>query len=281
MRTKTTTAAAAAAVAGLFAATASAQNSTATCATGVHLIVARGSNEAPGSGRIGSVANGVVAAIPGSQIAPIDYPAAFDTYNGSVAAGDEVMKTALVQYSSRCPDSKVALLGFSQGAQVAGDVLCGGTEDDESDQLDLDFVDTTPVPSSVVDQSVIAVILFGDPTHNASAPWNRGTSTRNGLFPRENVTACEAYASKIESYCDTGDIYCDVGNNTSVHGSYFANYTDDAVEFITAQFNASKHAANGSATPTPTGVPVSGAAASAPGLLASLAGLSMLAAYML
>ncbi|KAJ0162405.1 Acetylxylan esterase 2 [Colletotrichum tanaceti] len=281
MRTKTTTAAA---VAGLLAATASAQNSTTTtCAAGVHLIVARGSNEAPGSGRIGSVANGVVAAIPGSQIAPLDYPAAFDGYNVSVAAGDEAMKIALVQYSSRCPDSKVALLGFSQGAHVTGDVLCGGTEDDESDQLDLDFVDTTPVPSSIVDKSVIAVILFGDPTHNASAPWNKGTSTRNGLFPRENTTACEAYASKIESYCDTGDIYCDLGNDTRVHGSYFATYTDDAVDFIAAQFNASKRAPNGSATPT--GVPVSAAgpvpAASAPGLLASLAGLSMLVACLL
>ncbi|GKT54540.1 acetylxylan esterase 2 [Colletotrichum tofieldiae] len=278
MRARTTTAA----VAGFLAASASAQNSTATCATGVHLIVARGSNEAPGSGRIGSVANGVVAAVPGSQIAPIDYPASFDNYSSSVAIGTEAVKTALTLYNSRCPNSKVALLGFSQGAHVAGDALCGNTEDDESDQLDLEFSDTTPLPASIVDQSVIAVILFGDPTHNATAPWNRGTSTRNGLFPRENITACEAYASKIESYCDTGDIYCDIGNNTSVHGSYFGNYTDDAVEFIAAQFNASKNSANGTApTATPTTVPGSGAAASAPGMLMSLVGLSVFAAYLL
>lgn len=110
MRAKTSTAA----VAGLLAASAAAQNSTSTCATGVHLIVARGSNEAPGSGRIGSVANGVVAALPGSQIAPIDYPATFDNYSTSVVAGTEAMKLALTQYNSRCPNSKVALLGYSQ-----------------------------------------------------------------------------------------------------------------------------------------------------------------------
>ncbi|UQC79542.1 cutinase [Colletotrichum lupini] len=242
MRVKTSTA-----LTGILAATAAtAQNATSTCATGVYIIVARGSNEAPGSGRIGSVANGTFAAIPGSQIAPLDYPATFDNYSTSVAAGAVALNAALTSYNARCPNSKVALLGYSQ-----------------------------------VSSRLIAVILFGDPTHNVSASWNKGTSKRNGLFPRENVTKCEAYASKIESYCDTGDIYCDLGNNTAVHGSYFANYTDDAVEFIWAQYNASKSSNGSSPTATPTTVPGSGAADSAPGLLMSLAGLSMLAAFIL
>ncbi|KAK0381316.1 cutinase [Colletotrichum limetticola] len=277
MRVKTSTA-----LIGILAATAAtAQNATSTCATGVYIIVARGSNEAPGSGRIGSVANGTFAAIPGSQIAPLDYPATFDNYSTSVAAGAVALNAALTSYNARCPNSKVALLGYSQGAQVTGDTLCGSVDEDEGEALNIEFNQTAPVPASVVDQSVIAVILFGDPTHNVSASWNKGTSKRNGLFPRENVTKCEAYASKIESYCDTGDIYCDLGNNTAVHGSYFANYTDDAVEFIWAQYNASKSSNGSSPTATPTTVPGSGAADSAPGLLMSLAGLSMLAAFIL
>ncbi|KAK2038484.1 cutinase [Colletotrichum somersetense] len=269
-------------VAGFLAAGVWAQNSTATCATGVHLIVARGSNEAPGVGRIGSVANGVVAAIPGSQIEPLDYPATFDNYSTSVAAGDEAMKTALTQYNSRCPGSKVALLGYSQGAHVVGDTLCGNTQDDKSDAVDIDFNTTTPVAASVVDQSVIAVILFGDPTHDASASWNKGTSTHDGLFPRVNVTACESYAPKIESYCDTGDIYCDVGNDTTVHGSYFVKYTKDAVAFIVSQFDATKPSTNGT-SPTATSKPVSasGLALSAPVNLMSLVGMSVLMAHLL
>lgn len=103
-----------AAIAGLFVASAAAQNSTSTCASGVHLIVARGSIEPAGVGQIGSVANGVVAAIPGSQIEPLDYPATFDNYSTSVEDGDIAMNLALTAYSSRCPDSKVALLGYSQ-----------------------------------------------------------------------------------------------------------------------------------------------------------------------
>jgi len=270
------------AVAGFLAASASAQDSAATCATGVHLIVARGSNEPAGVGRIGSVANGVVAAIPGSQIEAISYPATFDNYSTSVATGTGAMKIALTQYSSRCPDSKIALLGYSQGAHVVGDTLCGNTEDRDIDNMDFDFNVTTPVAASVVDHSVIAAILFGDPTHDTSASWNRGTSTRDGLSPRENVTACESYAPKIESYCDTGDIYCDLGNDTTVHGSYFSKYTINAVEFIVAKFNSTKPSTNGtSPTTTPKPVPASGSALSAPAMLTSLVGLSVLGTHLL
>ncbi|KAL0935959.1 Acetylxylan esterase 1 [Colletotrichum truncatum] len=281
MKAKATTAA----VAGIIA-SAAAQNSTNTCATGVHLIVARGSGEAPGSGRIGSVADGVVAAVPGSQIAPINYIATLSNYSTSVVDGTTAMKLALTEYNLRCPQSKVALLGYSQGAHVAGDILCGSVEEEEDDGLEIDFNTTSPIPSSVVDQSVIAVVLFGDPTHNASATWNRGTSTRNGLFPRENITACEQYAPKIESWCDTGDIYCDLGNDTTVHGSYFKTYTEDAVKFVVSQFNASKTNATSptgtpTATPSSSVVPANGAGVTAPGAILSLAGLSMLAAYLM
>ncbi|EFQ35915.1 cutinase [Colletotrichum graminicola] len=270
------------AVAGFLTASASAQDSAATCATGIHLIVARGSNEPAGVGRIGSVANGVVASIPGSQIEAINYPATFDNYSTSVAAGAEAMKIALTQYSSQCPNSKIALLGYSQGAQVVGDTLCGNTEDFKSGNMDFDFNFTTPVAASVIDHSVIAAILFGDPTHNTSASWNKGTSTHDGLFPRENVTACKGYAPKIESYCDTGDIYCDLGNDTTVHGSYFKKYTNEAVEFIVARFNATKSSTN-STSPTTTSrpVPASGSAPSASAMLMSLAGLSVLVTHLL
>lgn len=84
------------------------------CANGVHIIVARGTNEPPGAGLIESVVRGVAAAVPDSQITPLDYPAAFDNYSASVAAGVDSLKTELAEYSSRCPQSKVALMGFSQ-----------------------------------------------------------------------------------------------------------------------------------------------------------------------
>ncbi|CRK30654.1 hypothetical protein BN1708_018516, partial [Verticillium longisporum] len=48
----------------------------------------------------------------------------------------------------------------------------------------------------------------------------------------------EPYAPKIASWCDTGDVYCDRGNNTEIHGGYFALYDDDAVDFVVDRWNA-------------------------------------------
>ncbi|KAF6811846.1 Acetylxylan esterase 1 [Colletotrichum musicola] len=279
---------------------ASASSSPNVCANGAHIIVARGTNEPPGSGLIESVAHGVAAAVPDSQIAPLDYPAAFDNYSASVAAGVDSLKTELAEYSSRCPQSKVALMGFSQGAHVIGDTLCGSVG---AEPLLLQFNATLkPMSSSVIDQNVIAVIFFGDPTHKASAPWNRGNSIRDGvgntretwlrriislpsfplfphreepkpsltrvlfqLYPRGDIKMCQQYASKIESWCDTGDLYCDNGNTPGIHRSYFSKYTPDAVEFVFSRFVA----ANASRAPLAVSPSKSSLALGSAGLLAS------------
>lgn len=52
-----------------------------------HIIVTRASTEAPGAGVLGSVADAVVAACPGSDVATNPYPALLDPYLSSEAAG--------------------------------------------------------------------------------------------------------------------------------------------------------------------------------------------------
>jgi hypothetical protein len=121
---------------------------------------------------------------------------------------------------------------------------------------------------TVKTNTVIAIVTFGDPSHKAGMPWNEGTSNKTGvgpyfffvsqqettdrfqIFQRANTTACEPYSPMIRAWCDTGDIYCDHGNLTGVHGTYFANYTTDAAEFIVGRFNESKAS---SSSPSPTG----------------------------
>lgn len=67
----------------------------------------------------------------------------------------------------------------------------------------------------------------------------------------------------IAGWCDSGDVYCDEGNNTKVHGTYLANYTDVAVNFIIGKFNASKEdgGAGGNETATATGSPTASSTA--------------------
>ena len=96
----------------------SAQNTT-TCATGVHMIVARASTEPAGEGIIGAVATMVKASVPGSDSEAVDYPATLTNYTTSEPSGVAAMTKLITDYTTRCPDSKIALLGYSQVCFIA------------------------------------------------------------------------------------------------------------------------------------------------------------------
>ncbi|KAM5381709.1 hypothetical protein ACJZ2D_002929 [Fusarium nematophilum] len=215
--------------AALFAASALAQD--VKCADGLYMVVARGTNEDKGSGSIGVVAEDVADRIDGSIILPLDYPATLQDpdYLESESDGVDAMQEALTKYHESCPDGKIAVLGYSQGGQVASDSFCGGAGDG--------FSDNKALPTDFVKGSVVAIIIFGDPSHVANASYNLGTSNNDGIFARDDIKLCEdEYSDIIRSYCDTGDTYCDQGNDTDVHGEYMTKYGDDAADFVVEQY---------------------------------------------
>ncbi len=112
-------------------------NATDACDKGLRIIVARGSSEAPGVGRIGVVAGNVSLAVPGSTISAVVYPATFDNYTTSEAQGTRAVTKAVVDYVKKCPDGKVALVGYSQvrsRAEVLPRWRCGGGGWEEEDE---------------------------------------------------------------------------------------------------------------------------------------------------
>lgn len=100
------------------------------CASGLYMIVARGSNEAPGEGKPGAVADAVVSRLPGSVSVAVDYPASIvggDLYPESVTKGINDAKKKVVDYVASCGDkSRIVLIGYSQGGNVMTDLLAGG-----------------------------------------------------------------------------------------------------------------------------------------------------------
>lgn len=84
------------------------------CASGVHIIVARASNEPPGEGIIGPVASMVEARIPGSDSEAIVYPALLLPYMPSEDTGTTAMLSAISSYVGRCPSTMIVLMGYSQ-----------------------------------------------------------------------------------------------------------------------------------------------------------------------
>lgn len=87
---------------------------------------------------------------------PINYPAVAvgyagpfyysSAYKNSVAAGENQLETALIRFWHACPGHEVILAGYSQGAQVAGDI---------ADALKPGYR-----------KLVAAVVLFGDARFN-------------------------------------------------------------------------------------------------------------------
>nr|XP_036574451.1 acetyl xylanesterase [Colletotrichum truncatum]KAF6780886.1 acetyl xylanesterase [Colletotrichum truncatum] len=205
------------------------QRQTTGCATGVHIIVARASTEDPGTGVIGAVANKIQAQIPGSDIVAVDYPAQLNPYVPSQKAGVTAMTKLVQDYATQCPQTKMVLMGYSQGAHVTADVLCGTSESG--------FEATQPQAADITDK-VSAVVLMGDPSHVAGQPFNQGTSQKDGVFPRKDNAACGAVANKMTSFCDSGDPFCDNGGDIQVHLGYVKKNGDDAVKFIMDKVNA-------------------------------------------
>jgi len=96
------------------------------CVSGLHFIVARANTENPGYGILTGLVNTLVATIPDSSSIAVDYPATLPDYPESEAKGVAEMTRLIQEYVAQCgEESKVALMGYSQGAHVTGDVLCG------------------------------------------------------------------------------------------------------------------------------------------------------------
>jgi len=143
------------------------------CATGLHIIVARGSSEEPGMGRAGVVAGNITLEIPGSDSVGVDYPATFSAYDDSKSEGSSEMAHMVFDYKKQCPDTKIALIGFSQGAHALMDLLCN-----------TDIEEGYTLPAERVDefwQNVVAAVAFGDPSHSPGHPWNAGDADTEGV----------------------------------------------------------------------------------------------------
>jgi len=192
----------------------------------VNIITARASTEAPGEGITGSLVTQIVnSSTQTVSHEAVVYPATLTNYASSESQGVTNAEQELVTAVQNCPNQKEVLLGYSQGAEVSMDVVAGNSEVGGS---------VAPVSTSI-SSHIVVIANFGDPGHVVSQPWDLGTATRNGLFPRSSsqLSLLSAFGgSKIASWCDSGDPYCASGFNLSVHLSYLNRYQNAAASFV-------------------------------------------------
>jgi hypothetical protein len=203
----------------------------------VQVVFARGTDEAPGLGSTGQAfVDSLRPRIGGKSldVYPVNYPATRDWETGLDGirdAGAHIVSTA-----HDCPNTKMILSGFSQGAAVMGFVTSSAVPDG---------VDPTTVPKPMdpdVANHVSSVVLFGMPNVRAM-----------NFLNQPQVAIGPLYQAKTIKVCAPEDPVCSDGMNFSAHDTYAA---DGAMIDKGADFAAS-HLGGGSG-PTTVGAPHGG-----------------------
>jgi acetylxylan esterase len=140
-------------------------------------------------------------------------------------------------YTERCPDSHLIVMGFSQGGSVMLDVLGGGggplwgCEQQSNPSMNI----TSPPGSKVA-----AALVFGPTRRSANQPYTHGGGQiSDGSAPRtkEQLAGLQPYADAgiLREYCQPGDPICAPNSDNkdmSKHLNYFDIYGDEAAEWV-------------------------------------------------
>jgi cutinase len=190
----------------------------------VEVVFARGTFEPPGVGVTGQAFIDSLRARAGGksvEIYPVNYPASLDfraASQGVIDASNRVLDVA-----NRCPDTKMVLGGYSQGAAVIAYITADAIPDGYTPPNGI----TGPMPPEVADH-VAAVALFGKPS--------------NGFLQRIEPTAPpitigRLYSDKAVDLCIAQDPVCAPdGNDQGTHVLYNVNgMTDQAADFSAAR----------------------------------------------
>ncbi len=168
------------------------------------VVFARGTGEPVGPGGPGQAfTDSLTGQLPGKTVNlyPVDYPATNDYVNSAHAgAGDAV---AHVQgTAANCPNTKIVLGGYSQGA---------GVMDMTSHQL-----------SAQVANHVAAVALFGNPQ----------SSYAKQLSDNQIPAINPSYSPKTIDICLPDDNICAEGGSIIAHLGYVPDATNQAATFV-------------------------------------------------
>jgi hypothetical protein len=184
----------------------------------VEVVFARGTTEPPGVGPTGQAFVDSLRARVGTKsiaVYPVDYPATTDfptATDGITDASAHVRSTV-----ATCPNTKLVLGGFSQGAAVIGFV----TANVIPDGAPATGV-PNPMPPDVADH-VAAVALFGKPNIRFMRAINE-----------PQITVGPLYAGKTIDLCVPDDPICSSGTDFNAHMQYAETGMVDQAATFTA-----------------------------------------------
>ena len=197
----------------------------------VEVVFARGTFEAPGVGDTGQAFVDALRAKLGAKsvdVYPVNYPASLDfatAADGVIDASNKVRDVA-----ASCPNTKMVLGGYSQGAAV----IAYTTEDAVPTGYTLPAGVSGPMAPAVADH-VAAVALFGKPSSGFLQ------TIYTGAPP---ITVGHLYSAKTTDLCIPDDPICSPGGNDNAAHTLYA---ENGMAAQAADFAARHLASNGAA----------------------------------
>jgi cutinase len=190
----------------------------------VEVVFARGTGEPPGVGPTGQAFIDSLRPRIGArslEVYPVDYPASNEWSTGLDGIRDA--GAHVVSAASSCPQTKMVLGGYSQGAAVMGFVTSAAVPDG---------VDPATVPKPLapeVADHVAAVVLFGLPNLRAM-----------NFLGEPPVAIGPPYQAKTIKVCAPEDPVCSDGMNFAAHDDYAddASMVDQGAAFAASRLNA-------------------------------------------
>jgi cutinase len=181
----------------------------------VEVVFARGTGESPGVGYFGQAFVDALRPKLGGKslgVYGVNYPATVDFATGLVGIDDA--SNHVEQTAASCPNTKMVLGGFSQGAAVMGFVTSAAIPDGAPADA------PKPMPPDVANH-VAAVALFGTPSN--------AFMNQVGVPP---IVIGPLYVPKTTQLCAAGDPVCSDGGDFAAHNSYADNgMVDQAATF--------------------------------------------------
>src|SRR5215213_4293266 len=175
----------------------------------VQVVFARGTGEPDGIGRVGQAfVDSLRPLVKGKSVAvyAVNYPASRDFLRAAEGANDASL---FVQHmATTCPDTKIVLGGYSQGAAVVDAITV-------ADQSTLGFNEV--MPANIADH-IAAVAVFGNPSIR--------------LLGNPLTALSPLYGSKTIDLCNGADPVCSNGDDVPAHSLYVeSGFATQAAQF--------------------------------------------------